>query len=142
MTVKVKESLSAEEISDLDKRSEWRKIDSEFASLKSNWICLTGLAHEQDIGETNVKFEAAEVTYADMQKWIFTQCKDITAPQSSVAGSAVKHSSTKKESVQLPKFSGCEKSSPFLAYPTWRKQWDKLIKEYEPHYRSTTSSTC
>ena len=80
MTIKVKESLSAEEISDLDKRSEWRKIDSEFASLKSNLIRLTGLAREQDISEINDKFEAAEATYADMQKWIFTQCKDVTAP--------------------------------------------------------------
>ena len=131
MTVKVQESLSADTISDLDKRSEWRKIDSEFSSLKSNLIRLTGLAGDQDITQTNSKFEAAEGAYAVMQKWVFSQVKDISAPLSSVASSTVKSSTTKKESVQLPKFSGCEKGSPFLAYPTWRKQWDKLIRDIE-----------
>ena len=53
MTVKVKESLSAENISDLNKRSVWKKVDSEFSSLKSNLIRVTGLAQGQDVSGTN-----------------------------------------------------------------------------------------
>ena len=137
MTVKVKESLSAENISEFNKRSEWKKVDSEFSSLKSNLIRVTGLAQGQDVSETNKLFEdQAEVAFADMQKWIFTQDIDLSLPLTSSGSSGGVKSSTKKESVQLPKFSGCEKTSCFLTYPTWRKQWDNLIREYEPHYRS------
>ena len=45
-------------------------------------------------------------------------------------------SSTKRETVMLPKFSGDEKSA-FLQYPVWKKQWSSHIVEYETKYRAT-----
>ena len=100
MTVKVKESLSAENISDLNKRSEWKKVDSEFSYLKSNLIRVTGLAQGQDVSGTNKLFEdQAEVAFADMQKWIFTQDIDLSLPLTSSGSSGGVKSSTKKESV-------------------------------------------
>ena len=42
----------------------------------------------------------------------------------------------KKEAVRLPTFKGDESCSPFLKYPTWRKEWDKLIVEYDERWYS------
>ena len=45
-------------------------------------------------------------------------------------------STTKRETVMLPKFSGEEKTA-FLKYPVWKLQWDSHILEYEEKYRAT-----
>ena len=37
-------------------------------------------------------------------------------------------SSTKRETVMLPHFSGEEKTT-YLSYPVWKKQWDLHIQE-------------
>ena len=45
-------------------------------------------------------------------------------------------STTKRETVMLPQFSGEEKSA-YLKYPVWKKQWEEHIQEYEEKYRAT-----
>ena len=45
-------------------------------------------------------------------------------------------STTKRETVMLPQFSGDEKTA-FLKYPVWKQQWDGHIIEYEDKYRAT-----
>ena len=45
-------------------------------------------------------------------------------------------STTTRETVMLPQFSGDEKTA-FLKYPVWKQQWDTHIQEYEEKYRAT-----
>ena len=54
----------------------------------------------------------------------------------SSSGSSGSVSTTKRETVMLPHFSGDEKSA-YLKYPVWKKQWDNHILEYEAKYRAT-----
>ena len=45
-------------------------------------------------------------------------------------------STTKRETVMLPTFSGEEKTA-YLQYPIWKTQWESHIQEYETKYRAT-----
>ena len=51
-------------------------------------------------------------------------------------GSSSGFSTTKRETVMLPTFSGNEKTA-FLEYPVWKTQWESHIQEYESKYRAT-----
>ena len=69
----------------------------------------------------------------------FEYVKDDTSGETVVHGggsSRPGYSTTKRETIMLPKFSGDEKYA-FLKYPVWKLQWEEHIKEYEPKYRST-----
>ena len=55
------------------------------------------------------------------------------ADTATVSGS---YSTTKRETVMLPHFSGEEKTA-YLKYSIWKLQWDSHIQEYEEKYRAT-----
>ena len=53
-------------------------------------------------------------------------------------GGGTSSSNTKKEAMQLPRFSGEEKGGQaFLKYPIWSKRWKSQITDYEDKYRAT-----
>ena len=71
------------------------------------------------------------------------KCKEVvlTYLQAKVCGRGVTRprdatSTTKKETVMLPTFSG-DKVTAYLRYPVWRKQWMPHIMDYEEKYRPT-----
>ena len=59
-----------------------------------------------------------------------------SAPGSTTVSSASTFSSTKRETMMLPHFSGDEKTA-YLRYPIWKEQWTSHIQEYEVKYRAT-----
>ena len=71
--------------------------------------------------------------------------KDLSPSSTTAAAKATRtsggggHSSnTKREAVQLPKFSGDEKAGQaFLKYPIWLENWKSQILEYEEMYRAS-----
>ena len=140
MTLNVKDALATAESSDLEKRSEWRKIESDFLDMKKQLIHVNGLAGDEDITELNDKFkDVAETAYSDTQAWIFAESKDVSLPSESDGGSASsgRSDTTKKEAVHLPVFKGDESKAPFLMYPSWKKQWETLVVEYPEKYRAS-----
>jgi len=64
-----------------------------------------------------------------------TVCRDSSVSGGSLSGGRP-FSTTKRETVMLPHFSGDERTA-YLKYPIWKKQWDTHIQEYEDKYRST-----
>ena len=138
MTLKVKDALTAAESSDLEKRLEWGKIESDFLAMKNQLIQVSGLAGDEDITELRTKFkDTAESVYSDTQAWIFSESKDVTSVSASSVSAVSSNNTTKKESVPLPIFHGDETKSPFLMFPSWKKQWDTLIVEYPERHRAT-----
>ena len=116
------------------KRSELVKVEAEFNSLKMQFVKLGGIDVSQDAGDVNDKFTTeAEKVYMDFHKKISSELRD---SHSSTSGGSVNSTSSKKELVDLPTFQGDEKTSPFVKFPTWLKQWDIQILDYEEKYRS------
>ena len=132
LLVDFKDSLVG--VSDNDKRKEWTKVESNYKDVQKKLTSVSGLGHNKDLKDLKETFSTdAEATFKTMQKWILGELKD----SSETSGGAARPStaySTKKESVHLPKFQGCEKSSPYLKFPTWKKVWDVMIVDYEPKY--------
>ena len=90
-----------------------------------------------DSQEVKGKFQEAETAFTKFHNWILPQLKDApitsggsSSSSSSSSGSSLSSSSAKKEAVSLPCFEGSVKKSPFLQYPIWKDQWDKMIVEY------------
>ena len=116
------------------KRSELVKVEAEFNSLKMQFVKLGGIDVSQDAGDVNDKFTTeAEKVYLDFHMKISSELRD---SHSSTSGGSVISTSSKKELVDLPTFQGDEKTSPFVKFPTWLKQWDIQILDYEEKYRS------
>ena len=111
------------EASASDKRKEWQIIEDEFSSLKSLLVSVKGLDATQDTTAINTKFvDVAEKAYTDTKRWVMQQLKDSVQEMSTIPVTNNNH--TRNEKVTLPEFKGGEKDSPYLKYPTWRKQWD------------------
>ena len=127
---------SLEEASDQVKRGEWTKVETEFQSLREKLRKCVGMDQSVDAAdseETKEKFREAETAFTEFQNWMLPQLKDV--PNTS-GGSSSTMSSAKKEAVRLPRFEGAEKSSPFLHFPIWKDQWEKMIEEYPEKWQS------
>ena len=142
------EKLSQEKkISLADMRIELSKIEASYDTVKSQLMLLDPASDAADILDFYQQSVVAEVEKC--KSIALTYMKDIpitptltgggTAAGGSGSGEAVTipfHSSTKRETVMLPHFSGDEKTA-YLKYPIWKEQWDNHIKEYEVKYRAT-----
>ena len=67
MTLSTKDNLA--DISGVDKRREWEKIESDFLSLKNDLNQLVGIDPSFDVAAANDTFQQeAEKTFVDTQK--------------------------------------------------------------------------
>ena len=55
---------------------------------------------------------------------------------SGTSGGSSGGSSTMKETAKLPKFSGEEKTIPYLNFSTWKKEWNQVIGEYDTQWHA------
>ena len=144
MTIAVTENLT--EVSVVDRRLELGKVEAEFSSLKDRVVELAGIDPTQDIEDIKGVFEKdAQDVFLSAQKDILTSLKDEPSTSggdattsggsttSSRSGNLIRH-----EKVVLPSFEGDESKSPFLKFPTWKKQWLTMIKTFDPDYRDVT----
>ena len=118
-----------------DKRSKWQKVETEFNQLKDKYVKLGALDPARDIADLSDKFKKdAEELFLAKQTWILPLLKDTSPVVASVTSGG--SGSTRKETVKLPKFSGEEKTIPYLKFPTWKKEWDKVIVEYDTQWHA------
>ena len=136
MNLSIGESLKV--ASEHDIRSEWSKVEVDFNSMKEKLIETVGIegADENETKEIKDKFEKdVEKKFLESQKWVIEKLKDTksTSGGKDAAGASASSSSgggTKKELAQLPSFEGCEKKSPYLKFPVWKKNWEELIVDH------------
>ena len=121
---------------------EWQKVETDYNGLKDRMVHVTGIYHGFDLAEIKDTFlENVEGVYMEVRQWFLGRQVEALLNTSgggaSVGAVASKVSNaTKKEAVRLPSFKGDEKSSPYLKFPVWKKQWDCLITEYEEKWRA------
>ena len=133
--------LVADEVSFADMRSELAKIELMYKNLVEDKAKALGMNPSGDPTKDNEDFKTTVTEELERAKGIALRyLKD--APTPTVAPTIVDptgrgggFSSTKKEAITLPKFSGDEKTA-FLKYPIWRDLWNKLIVEYEEKHRA------
>ena len=138
---------SWEVASEHDIRSEWSKVEIDFKSLKDKLLQTVGVEVE-DVAKTEelkTKFkDEAEKVFLDTQKWVLEKLKDskitsggknVAQDGTSTSTSSSSGSGTKKEQAKLPSFEGCEKKSPYLKFPVWKKNWEELIIDHDVKYR-------
>ena len=117
------------------KKKEWQKVETEFDSLKDQFVRVTGMDPTQAVDAIKQKFvDEAEKVFLENKKWMITELKDDKADLTSSTTNA---STTRKEPIKLPVFQGDEKMSPFFQYPTWKDRWETLIGEYPAAYHGT-----
>ena len=134
MTITIADNLA--EVSVVDRIRELGKVEAEFSSLKNRMIVLAGIDPAQSVEDMNAVFQKdAQEVFLDAQKAILTTLKDepVTSGGSVVSSSSI--STIRKEQVELPSFEGDESKSPFLRFPTWKKQWQAMISDYDSSYR-------
>ena len=138
MFLNVKDSLT--EISAADRRVEWKKVDSEFISVKEKYSKLLSLdpALRENDADLAKKMEEMDDAYHGAQKEVLESLKDSPAPTSggSHSSSSSSSSTVRKEPVYLPKFEGDPTSSPYLKFPVWKTCWDKVIAGYPEDFRA------
>ena len=141
------ELSTAKDISFSDMRLELTKLEETFAKVQT---CVLYIDSEADNTELMEKYQTQVVDEFERCKVIgLKYMKDVpssTSEDSVVAGvSGVRSlsvsgsgslSTTKRETVMLPHFSGDEKTA-YLKYPIWKEQWTNHIQEYEEKYRAT-----
>ena len=123
------------EMSIVTRQTEGDKLSQEFKRLKNLRMEILQLNPLADHTSINNALEEAEDAFLET-KGLFLADRRDEMRSSTSGGSGPSASSTKKEAVKLPSFKGDEKSSPYLHYSVWRKQWDVLIDEYEAKWRS------
>ena len=130
-------------ISCADMRVELGKIEATLSKLMEEKAKLISLDPTADIAAVSEQFNARVVDeVARCKKIALEYVKDdvITAASAVDTGGGGERrssfSTTKRETVMLPQFSGEEKTA-FLQYPIWKKQWLSHISEYEVKYRAT-----
>ena len=138
------ELCEAKEISMKDMRLELDKLETTYNGLQAELTLLDAGDHAELLAKYNkevvdeyekvrrsgLKYLNSEPTRPTIEP---TDTEDGTM---TVATRSAGFSTTKRETVMLPKFCGDEKSA-FLQYPIWKKQWSMHITEYETKYRST-----
>ena len=128
----LKDSVS--DASVICKKKEWQKVETEFESLKSQLVTVTGMDPTQDVETVKTKFEGAEKSFLETKKWMLVELKD---DKSELVTSTTNTSTTRKEPIKLPNFCGDEASKPFTEYPMWKVRWDSLISGYPAEHRWT-----
>ena len=84
------------------------------------------------MADVKKKFEeSANVEFLNLQKWVLPKLKVSGSSDVKTSGGKSLPSTTKRESVSLPEFKGDMKASPFLKFPIWLNQWEKMIGDYE-----------
>ena len=143
---RIVELSAAKEISFVDMRAELTRIEASFDTVKAQLMLLDPSADNADLMDQYNKEVVEE--YESCKTVGFKYMKDVpssippaldasaTGSGAVAAATSPTFSSTKRETVMLPKFSGDEKSA-FLQYPVWKKQWESHITEYETKYRVT-----
>ena len=124
-------------------RLELSKIEASFDSIK---VDLLNLSAEDDLTDILDVYNKSVVEEVEKCKRIgleyvknVSTAPDVTGGGTSSTGDSLSSrpfSTTKRETVMLPQFSGEEKSA-YLKYPVWKKQWEEHIQEYEEKYRAT-----
>ena len=125
---------SDKSISFADMRAELAKIEAQYEKLSAERAEIESKFPSADVTELATKF--SELVGEGLSK-----CKKIglaylqadVAADRTTSRSRDTSSTTKKETVMLPKFSGEEKTA-YLKYPVWKKQWDAHIMDYEEKY--------
>ena len=135
MVIALKDNLI--DVSVTDRRRELEKVEKEYSSMKSRLTNLPGIDPTQDVAALNTAFvNDATQPFLDCQKAVLLTLKDEKATSGgSVSSSNLSLSTVRKEPVTLPSFEGDESKSPFLKFPTWKKQWEVMIKDYPSSYR-------
>ena len=131
----------AKTISHADMRLEMKKVEDSLAKIQEDMSKVVDMDPSADLTAVFEQFNSLVVDEVDRCKSIALEyVKDAPslgpAPVHGGGESRIGFSTTKRETVMLPKFSGDEKSA-FLKYPVWKLQWEDHIREYEPRYRST-----
>ena len=123
-----------------DLRSELTKIESMYEDLVVEKAKVLGMNPTGVSEDDDKQFRTSVTEELERAKGVaFGYLKDapaasITSVEPTVRGGGG-FSSTKKEAITLPKFSGDEKTA-FLKYPIWKDLWSKLIMEYEEKHRA------
>ena len=140
---KLEELCAAKEISLSDMERELDKIETSFETLK---VEIMELDPSADHAELLGKYQTQVVEEVDRCKKLAYKYRNqsssestppsVTTPVDGGARPSNGFSSTKRETVMLPTFSGEEKTA-YLQYPIWKTQWDSHITEYETKYRAT-----
>ena len=139
------ELSSGSKISFADMRVELNKVENSYNVLLQEKVELMGSVPSGELDTVVELFKTAVIEEVDQCKVIaLNYMKDTPPPTVPTGGgdrivsgsSRVSVSSTKRETVMLPHFSGDERTA-YLKYPVWKSQWDTHIGEYEPKYRST-----
>ena len=124
---------SSKTISYVDMRKELEKIEASMAKLHETKAKVIQLNPTADLVAVHEQFNSLVVDEVDSCKRIALEyVKDAPAVVSdAVTGggrSRSGFSTSKRETVMLPKFSGEEKTA-YLKYPVWKQQWDDHIQE-------------
>ena len=139
MALNVKDSLT--DISAVDKRTEWSKVETEYISLRKHFSKVIGIDPSFDTTEISKAFEDdAENIFHGTQKVVLTSLKDVPLTSggatSSSSSSRASSSTVRKEAVHLPSFKGDPNSSPHLKFPVWLSQWNKVISSYDDDFKA------
>ena len=134
---KMLNKLSLEKsISFADLRTELGKIEAQYESVTAEKAEVESKFPSADVTELTTKLELVVEEFGKCKEIGLTYLKaDVNAGETTSRSSCAA-STTKKETVMLPSFSGDEETA-YLKYPVWRKQWASHIMDYEERYRST-----
>ena len=139
----LKQLSTENRISLADMKAELEKVEKTYDLLKVDMMALDPASDVAALLDRYNKDVATEVE--ECKKIALQYRRDVgeelsvaaVAEEGSRASSGARvFSTTKRETVMLPHFSGDEKSA-YLKYPVWKKQWEEHIQEYEEKYRAT-----
>ena len=136
------ELSAAKVISFADMRLELEKVESALVKLQAERDKISGLGSSEDLTAAYEQFNSLVVDEVSRCKRValeYVKDAPTTEPAVGTGGGSTRssgYSTTKRETVMLPQFSGEEKTA-FLKYPVWKQQWDAHITEYEEKYRAT-----
>ena len=125
------QSILKKKISQEDMRKEMVKIEGWYDDLHTEKLNLLNLSSSEDLSDLVTQFDSLVVKELDKCKAIALEyLKDVPATLTpSVEGDSVSSrgsfSTTKRETVMLPQFSGDEKTA-YLCYPVWKQAQESL----------------
>ena len=136
MNVDVADSLK--EVSDQDKREGVQRLENEFSTLKSKLVELRSMDPSKPLTEILDLFKQVEDVYSTSHQQLLTLLKDFKTSGGVLSDSASSStgSTTKRETVHLPDFSGEDEKNPYLEFPVWLQRWNALIGGYNEKLHS------
>ena len=121
-------------ISHADMRLEIAKLEDMFAKLLQEKVKVANLDASVDLNTEIEQVKVIGVELDQCRKIALEYLKDapVTSASAEPTGRArattASFSTTKRETVMLPQFSGDERSA-YLQYPVWKKQWESHISQ-------------